>query len=282
MRFSRPNFKSFVAASAIALLASATAAANPTQDGYWLQEAASPVMESLIGVHNLIFYIICAIVAFVTILMLYIMIRFREKANPVPSKTTHNTVIEIVWTLVPVALLLFMAVPSMKLLYQQDVIPDTTMTVKAIGNTWNWEYDYTDFDNVESFVSNPLDETQAKEADVPYLLATDAAMVVPVNTKIKVLVTSMNNMHSWTVPSFGIKMDAVPGIINETWFEATREGTFYGQCSEICGYRHYYMPIEVKVVSQEAFDAWVANDGVFPAQYAQNNSAGGAVVAAQD
>ena len=130
-------------------------------------------------------------------------------------------------------------------------------------------YAYSDFDNVDSFISNPLDETQSKVLDLPYLLATDAALVVPVDTNVKVLVTSLANMHSWTVPSFGIKMDAVPGIINETWFRAELEGTFYGQCSEICGVRHYYMPIEVQVVSKDAFAAWVANDGVFPEQYKQ-------------
>jgi cytochrome c oxidase subunit 2 len=241
----------------------------PVDGGYFLQEAATPVMEDLTTVHNLVFYIIAGIVAFVVGLMAYIMIRFRESANPVPSKTSHNTLIEVIWTVAPVILLLIIAVPSMQLLYFQDRLPETDVTIKAVGNTWNWEYVYPDHENVDSFVANPLDETLAKTLDLPYLLATDAALVVPVNTKVKVLVTSVNNMHSWTVPSFGIKMDAVPGIINETWFEVFEEGTYYGQCSEICGYKHYYMPIEVQVVSKPAYAAWIANDGSFPDEFKQ-------------
>lgn len=244
----------------------------PIDNGWWLQEAATPVMTDLVHVHNIVFWIIMAIVGFVSVMMLYIMIRFRESANPVPSKTSHNTLLEVVWTIVPVILLLIIAVPSMNLLYLQDRLPETELTVKTIGNTWNWEYAYPESENIESYVSNPLDETAALAENAPYLLATDAALVVPVQTKVKVLVTSANNMHSWTVPSFGIKMDAVPGIINETWFEVYEEGTYYGQCSEICGVKHYYMPIEVKVVSKDAFAAWVANDGEFPAKYEYYNT----------
>lgn len=270
MRFKRPNLISVAAGAAMSLvMSSAALAAKPTEKGYWLQEAATPVMEELTRVHNLVFWIICGIVAFVMVLMAYIMIRFREKANPVPSKTSHNTMIEVVWTIVPVLILLVMVVPSMQLLYLQDRLPETEMTVKAVGNTWNWEYEYPDYENVDSFVSNPLDETAAKDAGVPYLLATDAALVVPVNTKVKVLVTSVNNMHAWAVPAFGVKMDAVPGIVNETWFEVLKEGTYYGQCSEICGALHYKMPIEVKAVSKEEFARWVANDGAFPNQVAE-------------
>ncbi|WP_427454716.1 cytochrome c oxidase subunit II [Litorimonas sp. WD9-15] len=248
--------------------------------GFYLQEAATPVMEDLTTVYNLVTYIIAGIVAFVLGLMAYIMIRYREKANPVPSKTSHNTLIEVVWTIVPVLILLVIAVPSMQLLYFQDRIPETEVTVKAVGNTWNWEYSYPDHEDVDSFVSNPLDKTQSTDAGKPYLFATDAALVVPVNTKVKVLVTSVNNMHSWTVPSFGIKMDAVPGIINETWFEVYEEGTYYGQCSEICGIKHYYMPIEVEVVSKEAYAAWIANGGSFDGSVAENNNMTGVQTAA--
>lgn len=237
--------------------------------GFYLQESASPVMDDLTSVYNLVTYIISGIVAFVLGLMAFIMIRFREKANPIPSKTSHHVGLEVAWTIIPVLILLVIAIPSMNLLYKQDVIKDTEVTVKAVGNTWNWSYTYPDHENVEEIISNPLDETMSKALDLPYLFVTDAAMVVPVDTNVKVLVTSINNMHSWTVPSFGIKMDAVPGIINETWFRANREGTFYGQCSEICGIKHYYMPIEVQVVSKDAYAAWVANDGAFPAQYSQ-------------
>jgi len=244
----------------------------PVRGGFYLQESASPVMDDLTWVYKLVTYIIGAIVAFVMGLMAYIMIRYREKANPIPSKTSHNTLIEVIWTIVPVLILFVIAIPSMKLLYKQDVIPVTEVTIKAVGNTWNWSYTYPDFEDVEEIISNPLDETQAKAAGKPYLLATDGALVVPVDTNVKVLVTSLNNMHSWTVPSFGIKMDAVPGIINETWFRANREGTFYGQCSEICGIKHYYMPIEVEVVSKAEYARWIANGGSFTSSQAENNS----------
>ena len=241
----------------------------PITGGFYLQESASTTMDELETVYNLVTYIISGIVAFVLGLMAFIMIRYREKANPVPSKTSHHVGIEVAWTIIPVLILLVMAVPSMQLLYNQDTIKDTEVTVKAVGDVWNWTYSYPDHENVDEFLANPLDKETAKALDLPYLLATDAALVVPVDTNVKVLVTSLTNMHAWTVPSFGIKMDAVPGIINETWFRATREGTFYGQCSEICGVKHYYMPIEVQVVSKEAYTAWVANDGIFPAEFSQ-------------
>ena len=251
----------------------------PVTGGFYLQKAETPVMEELTTVYNLVTYIIAGIVAFVLGLMAFIMIRFREKANPVPSKTTHHVGLEIAWTIAPVLILLWIAVPSMNLLYNQDVIKDTEVTVKAVGNTWNWSYSYPDHENVEEIISNPLDKTQSKAAGKPYLLATDGALIVPVDTNVKVLVTSLNNMHAWTVPSFGIKMDAVPGIINETWFRANREGTFYGQCSEICGIKHYYMPIEVNVVSKAEYEKWIANDGSFTSTVAQNTLGSGQTAA---
>ena len=285
MRF----FKSVLGGSALlGLSAFATSAAAdvvgaPEPGGWWFQESATPIMDQLLDVHRLVFIIICLIVAFVTVLMGYIMIRFREKANPVPSKTSHNTLIEVIWTVVPVILLLIMVVPSMQLLYAQDRLPETELTVKAVGNTWNWQYTYPDFEDVEEIISNPLDEVQSKEQGKPYLLGTDAPLVVPVGTKVKVLVTSINNMHSWAVPSFGVKMDAVPGIINETWFEVYKEGTYYGQCSEICGALHYKMPIEVKVVSKAEFARWAANGGSFDNAIADNTTTSGATaVAARD
>jgi len=261
-------------------------AGRPSEGGMWFQKSATPVMEQLQDVHNLVFVIICAIVVLVVALMLYIMIRFREKANPVPSKTSHNTMIEIVWTVAPVILLLIMVVPSMQLLYYQDRLPETEMTVKVVGNTWNWQYSYPDYEDIDEIISNPLDETQAQENGVPYLLATDAPLVVPVGTKVKVLVTSVSNMHSWAVPSFGVKMDAVPGLVNETWFEVYEEGTYYGQCSEICGILHYKMPVEVRAVSQADFNQWVANGGSFTEAVAENstqqNTSGAATLAARD
>ena len=242
---------------------------GPIPDGWYLQEAATPVMEELTRVHNIVQVIITLIVIFVMVLMAYILIRFRESKNPVPSKTSHNTLIEIIWTVVPVIILVIISIQSINLLYMQDRLPQTQMTVKVVGNTWNWLYSYPDYENVEEWVSNPLDETQAKEIGQPYLLAADAPLVVPVNTKVKVLITSINNMHSWTIPSFGVKMDAVPGIINETWFEVYEEGTYYGQCSELCGSKHYYMPIEVKAVSQAEFARFIAGGGVAEDKFAK-------------
>lgn len=179
----------------------------------------------------------------------------------------------------PIIILVVMAVPSMKLLYLQDALPETEMTIKVTGNTWSWEYAYPDFeDKVEAYISNPVEKEEAGDL---YLLKTDAPLVVPVDTKIKVLVTSSNNLHAFAVPAFGVKMDAVPGRINETWFEVLpgKEGTYFGQCSELCGINHYKMPIEVEVVSKEAFKTWVANGGAFR-QVA--SLAGGTATAAQE
>jgi len=275
--------KRLILASSAAFFAmSSTAfAAKPTEGGYWLQEAATPVMQELISLHNFVSWIILGITLFVTVLMAYIMWRFSAKRNPVPSKTTHHVGLEVAWTIIPVIILLIMVVPSMRLLYFQDALPETEMTVKVVGNTWNWEYSYPEYDNIESFISNPLEKEDAEAKGVPYLLATDVPLVVPVDTKVKVLITSSNNLHSFAMPAFGIKMDAVPGRINETWFEVLpgKEGTYYGQCSEICGIKHYKMPIEIKVVSKAEFASWVANDGAFSTSVA---SLGGGVTAAQE
>jgi len=298
-----------LAASVAFLAMTSTAFANkPTDGGLWLQDAATPVMVELTSLHNKVFWIITIITLFVMVLMGYIMFRFSEKRNPVPSKTTHHTGLEVAWTIIPIIILLYMVVPSMRLLYMQDALPETEMTIKVTGNTWNWEYAYPDLeDQVEGYVSNVIDlglseklglsssEIVAKidartDKDVregrlrlngkPYLLATDAPLVVPVDTKVKVLVTSSANLHAFAVPAFGVKMDAVPGRINETWFEVLpgKEGTYYGQCSELCGVDHYKMPIEVEVVSKDAFKRWVANGGSFQ----KLASAGGTATAAQE
>jgi len=256
-----------------------TALANkPTDRGWDLQDAATPVMEDLTWMYDFVNWIIGVIVLVVMVLMGYIMFRFSEKRNPVPSKTSHNTLIEVIWTIVPIIILLVMVVPSMKLLYFQDRLPETEMTVKVVGNTWNWEYSYPDYPDIDSYISNPLEK---EEAGDEYLLKTDAPLVVPVDTKVKVLVTSSNNLHAFAVPAFGIKMDAVPGRINETWFQVLpgKEGTYFGQCSELCGINHYKMPIEVEVVSKAEFNRWVANGGAFT----RTASLGGsAATAAQD
>ena len=252
-----------LASLALLLTLPSKAFANkPTDGGYWLQDAATPVMEELTKLHNFVFWIILGITLFVMVMMGWIMYRFSAKRNPTASKTTHHVGLEVAWTIVPIIILLVMVVPSMRLLYFQDALPETEMTIKVTGNTWNWEYAYPDYPNVESFISNPLEKEDAGDL---YLLKTDASLVVPVDTKIKVLITSSNNLHSFAVPAFGIKMDAVPGRINETWFEVNpgKEGTYFGQCSELCGVNHYKMPIEIEVVSKEEFQSWVANDGAF-------------------
>ena len=252
-----------IASLALLLILPSIAFANkPTDGGYWLQDAATPVMEELTKLHNFVFWIILGITLFVMVLMGWIMFRFSAKRNPTASKTTHHVGLEVAWTIVPIIILVVMVVPSMRLLYFQDALPETEMTIKVTGNTWNWEYAYPDYPNVESFISNPLEKEDAGDL---YLLKTDASLVVPVDTKIKVLITSSNNLHSFAVPAFGIKMDAVPGRINETWFEVNpgKEGTYFGQCSELCGVNHYKMPIEIEVVSKEDFQSWVANDGAF-------------------
>lgn len=278
------GFKRLSVLGITAMLASTSAhAAQPRDGAIGFQEAATPVMEKLVAFHNgMILPIIIAITLFVVVLMGYIMWRFSEKRNPVPSKTTHHVGLEVAWTIVPVLILLVMVVPSMQLLYYQDVIPESDMTIKVTGNTWNWEYAYPDHPEVESYISNMLEKEDAKAAGKPYLLGSDAPLVVPVDTTVKVLVTSSNNLHSFAMPAFGIKMDAVPGRINETWFRVNpgKEGTYYGQCSELCGVRHAFMPIEIQVVSKPEFEKWAANGGMFSSQSAGLNVTTGAASAA--
>jgi len=278
------GFKRISVLGIAAMLASTSAyAAQPRDGAIGFQEAATPVMEKLVAFHNgMILPIIIAITLFVVVLMGYIMWRFSEKRNPVPSKTTHHVGLEVAWTIAPVLILLVMVVPSMQLLYYQDVIPESDMTIKVTGNTWNWEYAYPDHPEVESYISNMLEKEDAKAAGKPYLLGSDAPLVVPVDTTVKVLVTSSNNLHSFAMPAFGIKMDAIPGRINETWFKVNpgMEGTYYGQCSELCGVRHAFMPIEIQVVSKPEFEKWAANGGMFSSQSAGLNVTTGAALAA--
>lgn len=220
-----------------------------------LQEAASPTMERIIWFDNLLLYIITAISIFVLILLLVVMVRFNAKANPEPSKTTHNTLIEVAWTVIPVIILLVIAVPSFRLLYFDRTFPEIDMTIKATGNQWNWTYEYPDHDNF-SFDSIMLTDEERTEGQ-PRLLAVDNEVVVPVNKNIRVIVTASDVIHNWAIPAFGLKMDAVPGRLNEAWFRATKTGKFYGQCSELCGKDHSSMPIVVTVVSEDEFAQWV-------------------------
>jgi cytochrome c oxidase subunit 2 len=219
------------------------------------QKAASGHMEDLVWFHDyMLLPIITAITAFVLFLVIYACIRYRAARNPVASQTSHNTFIEIIWTLVPCLILIVMAVPSFKLLYEQDEIPSADVTIKAVGYQWYWGYEYPDENII--FDSYMIEDEDLKPGQ-PRLLTVDNEIVVPVNKVIKVLITANDVLHAWALPSFGVKRDAVPGRINETWFKADRTGTFYGQCSELCGIKHAFMPITVNVVSQEEYDKWL-------------------------
>ena len=219
------------------------------------QKAASESMRDIVNFHNnLLLPIIIAISVFVLFLMVYACIRFRASANPIPSKRTHNVAVEVLWTLIPCLILIVMAVPSFKILYKQDAIPKADVTVKAIGYQWYWGYEYPD-QNIY-FDSYMIEDKDLKE-NQPRLLAVDNELVVPVNKVIKVMITANDVLHAWALPSFGVKRDAVPGRINETWFKAEKIGTYYGQCSELCGIKHAFMPIEVRVVTDEEYEEWL-------------------------
>jgi cytochrome c oxidase subunit II len=247
----------FWATLAVMALAPAAAFADKPKEWEWgFQEAATPVMEAVVQLHDKLLWIITIISIFVLGLLLVVVVRFNEKRNPTPSRTTHNTTLEVLWTVVPVLILLFIAfgppMSSFRLLYLADRAPDATMTVKATGHQWFWTYDYPDNGNIS--ITSTLNDKATPELR---LLDTDTHILVPVNTKVRLLTTAEDVIHSWAMPSFGVKLDAVPGRINETWFEVLREGTYYGQCSELCGNGHGYMPIVVEAVSKEKFDAWV-------------------------
>ncbi len=233
-----------------------SALALPTDWGTNFQPAASPVMENIEDFHRLLLYIITAISLFVLALLVWIVIRYNQRANPVPSKTHHNTLLEVVWTLIPVIILVVIAIPSFRLLYFEAVIPKPDVTIKAIGKQWSWTYEYPG-PNFQ-FDSFPLKDADAAKAHEPRMLGVDNVVVVPVNKVIEVETTGADVIHSWALPQMGVKMDAVPGRINHTWFKATQTGTFYGQCSELCGANHDFMPIEVKVVSDAEYATWLA------------------------
>jgi cytochrome c oxidase subunit 2 len=218
------------------------------------QPPATPIAEQMQDFHNLLLVIITVITLFVLALLIWVMVRYNEKANPVPSKTSHNTMIEIAWTVVPVLILLVIAIPSFRLLYAQYEFPKADLTIKATGHQWYWSYSYPDQGGF-SFDSLLVEGPDLKP-DQPYLLAVDNEVVVPVNKVVHVLITSNDVLHNWAIPSFGLKMDAVNGRNTAVWFQATRPGVYYGQCSELCGARHAYMPIAVRVVSEEEFATW--------------------------
>lgn len=230
-------------------------ASEPMPKQLGLQPAATPVMEQLTDFHNFILVIITAITLFVLALLIFIVIRFNAKANPEPQKFSHNTLIEVIWTVIPIVILIVIAIPSFKLLYYMDRTADPEMTLNVTGYQWYWGYEYPDHDGL-FFESLMLEDDELADGQ-PRLLATDTDVVVPVNATVRLQITSEDVIHAWAIPSFGVKMDAVPGRLNETWFRATEVGTYYGQCSELCGIRHAYMPITVKVVTQEEFDEWI-------------------------
>lgn len=228
---------------------------EPWQLGF--QPAASPSMEAVRDFYDLLFVIIVAIAAFVLALLVYVMVRFNAKRNPVPSKTSHNTFLEMAWTAIPIVILVVIAIPSFRLLYFQKTVSEAEMemTVKVIGYQWYWSYEYPDHGDI-AFDSFIVEEEDLEPGQLR-LLEVDNRLVVPVDTNIRLLVTADDVLHSWAVPAFGIKIDAVPGRLNETWVRIEREGVYYGQCSELCGVRHGYMPVTVEAVSKDAFASWV-------------------------
>tara|TARA_B100001121_G_scaffold284983_1_gene280340 strand:- start:814 stop:1641 length:828 start_codon:yes stop_codon:yes gene_type:complete len=240
----------------LSILSAPNAIADQPKD--WqlgFQKAASESMRDIVNFHDkLLLPIIIGISVFVLFLMIYACVRFRASANPVPSKRTHNVAVEVLWTLIPCLILIVMAVPSFKILYKQDAIPKADVTVKAIGYQWYWGYEYPDENII--FDSYMIEDKDLKE-NQPRLLAVDNELVVPVNKVIKVLITANDVLHAWALPSFGVKRDAVPGRINETWFKAEKIGTYYGQCSELCGIKHAFMPITVRVVSEDEYEEWL-------------------------
>lgn len=220
------------------------------------QDAASPIMEQIHGFHWWLLIISTIITLFVLVLLIIVFVRFNEKANPVPSTTTHHTGLEVAWTVIPVVILVAIAIPSFRLLFDQLEVPKADLTVKATGTAgWTWVYEYPDHDGL-NFISSLIPDDKLKPGQ-PRLLTVDNELVVPVNKVVRVQVTAEGIIHAFALPSFGVKVDAVPGRLNETWFKATRTGWFYGQCSELCGINHAYMPIAIRVVTEEEFNKWL-------------------------
>jgi cytochrome c oxidase subunit 2 len=253
--------KSGIGAAAAALLACSglPVAALPFNYETGFQPAASPVMERIETFHTELVWIIVAVCVFVLALLVWIVIKYRAGANAVPSKVHHNTILEVAWTLIPVIILVFIAVPSFRLLYFEAVIPKPDVTIKAIGKQWFWSYEYPGSAAGFTYDSLGLSDADAAKANKPRLLGVDNPIYVPVNKVIEVETVGADVIHSWAMPQMGVKMDAVPGRINHTWFKPTSTGVFYGQCSELCGARHAYMPIELHVVSEADYNAWLAD-----------------------
>jgi cytochrome c oxidase subunit 2 len=235
--------------------------AMPHNWGIDFQPAASPVMQQIEDFHRLLLVVIVAVSVFVLALLLWIMVRYNQRANPTPSKVHHNTVLEVAWTVVPVIILVLIAIPSFRLLYFEADIPNPDVFIRAVGHQWSWSYEFPrdgDFQFASNGLSTPESDEAAVKANEPRLLGVDNPIYVPVNKVVELEVTGADVIHSWAMPQMGVKMDAVPGRLNHTWFKATQTGTFYGQCSELCGRNHAFMPIELKVVSEADYQAWLA------------------------
>jgi cytochrome c oxidase subunit II len=242
-----------LAVAGVALVTCGTAFAELGQPAPWeytLQESASPVMDTITSFHNFLTVLITIITLFVLALLVIVIVKFNAKSNPVPSRTTHNTLIEVAWTLIPVLILVGIAVPSFRLLFQELDIPKADLTIKATGKQWYWSYAYPDNGKFE------FDSLLAQDKK-PRLLGVDNEMVVPINKVVRIQTTGADVIHSFAIPAFGIKIDSIPGRLNETWFKATKLGMFYGQCSELCGKDHAFMPIAVRVVNDQEFATWV-------------------------
>jgi cytochrome c oxidase subunit 2 len=263
MRIERAGHRSLARLSVMAALlglgATAAIAAGTGQPEPWQIAMQNPVTDLARGAHRFhtwLVWIITAISLFVLALLVAIIVKFNEQANPSPSRTTHNTMLEVAWTIVPVLILVAIAIPSFRLLRAQLIIPKADVVLKAVGHAWYWEYEYPADQGGFKFDSNML-ETKDLKPGQPKLLAVDNEVVVPVGKVVRVQTTAADVLHSWAVPSFGFKLDAIPGRLNEMWFQAQREGIYYGQCSELCGNGHPYMPIAVRVVSEDAYRAWL-------------------------
>ena len=256
------NVRKFgIGAAVVALLVAAAgpAMALPFDWQTGFQPAASPVMDQIESFHTELFYIMVAVCIFVAVLLIYIMVKFRASVNPIPSKVHHNTLLEVAWTLIPVIILVIIAIPSFKLLYYEAEIPTPDVHIKAIGKQWFWTYEYPGANAGFSYDSLGLSDADAAKAGKPRLLGVDNPLYVPVNKVIEIETAGADVIHSFALPQMGVKMDAVPGRLNHTWFKADRTGVFYGQCSELCGARHAYMPIELHVVSDAEYAAWLAD-----------------------
>ena len=230
---------------------------QPTEWQLSFQEAASPLMQNLIDFHDFVFWVITFITVFVFFLLAYVCFKFSASRNKTPSQTTHNSLLEVAWTVIPVLILVVIAIPSFRLLYKQNDFSNIDMTIKATGYTWYWSYEYPDHDSIE-FDAIMLQDDELEEGQ-PRLLSTDNMLVVPVKTNVKMQITSdpAGVIHSWAVPSLGVKMDAIPGRLNETYFNINEPGLYYGQCSELCGPGHGFMPISIKAVTEEEFAIWL-------------------------